>query len=176
MSKIVKIVKNCQKISRLLKIVKIVKNCQRLSKIVKKIVKTLKNCQNSQKLSNVVKIVKIVENCQNCQNCPKNVKKFNMLVRSCFLITLIKCLKGHKSQRSLCNVKSKSTVSEWQVHLLSCSGQLNISQLFTIYIFKIYPKYSKFIKSIVTWFKILNVYWKLRMYQSSEIVENYLNI
>ena len=31
-----------------------------------------------------------------------------MLVRSCFLITLIKCLKGHKSQGSLCNVKRKS--------------------------------------------------------------------
>ena len=51
-----------------------------------------------------------------------------MLVRSCFLITLIKCLKEHKS---LCNVKSKSTVtqwlsqsvSQWQGHLLSCSGQ-----------------------------------------------------
>ena len=35
-----------------------------------------------------------------------------MLVRSCFLVTLIKCLKGHKSPGSLCNVKSKSTVSE----------------------------------------------------------------
>ena len=37
-----------------------------------------------------------------------------MLVRSCFLITLIKCLKGHKSLGSLCNVKSKSQwVSQW---------------------------------------------------------------
>ena len=36
-----------------------------------------------------------------------------MLVRSCFLIILIKCLKGHKSLESLCNVKSKSqAVSE----------------------------------------------------------------
>ena len=36
-----------------------------------------------------------------------------MLVRSCFLITLIKCLKGHKSLGSLRNVKSKSqSVSE----------------------------------------------------------------
>ena len=40
---------------------------------------------------------------------PKLVK---MLVRSCFLITLIKSLKGHKSLGSLCNVKSKSTLSE----------------------------------------------------------------
>ena len=40
----------------------------------------------------------------------KIVKKIvKMLVRSCFLITLIKCLKGHKSLGSLCNVKSKST-------------------------------------------------------------------
>ena len=35
-----------------------------------------------------------------------------MLVRSCFLITLIKSLKGHKSLGSLCNVKSKSTLSD----------------------------------------------------------------
>ena len=34
------------------------------------------------------------------------------LVRSCILITLIKCLKGHKSLGSLSNVKSKSTASE----------------------------------------------------------------
>ena len=31
-----------------------------------------------------------------------------LLVRSCLLITLIKCLKGHKSLMSLCNVKIKS--------------------------------------------------------------------
>ena len=44
-------------------------------------------------------MLKIVKNCQKkCQN----------LVRSCFLITPIKCLKGHKSLGSLCNVKSKS--------------------------------------------------------------------
>ena len=53
---------------------------------------------NLLKLSKIVKIVK------------KKIVK--MLVRSCFLITLIKCLKGHKSLGSLCNVKSKSTVSE----------------------------------------------------------------
>ena len=48
-----------------------------------------------------------------------------MLVRSCFLITLIKCLKGRKSLGSLCNVKRKSHwLSEWQGHLLSCCGQL----------------------------------------------------
>ena len=48
-----------------------------------------------------------------------------MLVRSCLLITLIKCLKGFKSLGSLCNVKSKSQwVTQWQGHLLSCCGQL----------------------------------------------------
>ena len=36
----------------------------------------------------------------------------NFLVMSCFLITLNKCLKGCKSLGSLCNVKSKSTVSQ----------------------------------------------------------------
>ena len=35
------------------------------------------------------------------------------LVLSCFLITLNKCRKGHKSLGSLCNVKSKSTLSQW---------------------------------------------------------------
>ena len=44
----------------------------------------------------------------------KNVNIVKMLVRSCFLITLIKCLKGHKSLGSLCNVKSKSEwLSQW---------------------------------------------------------------
>ena len=44
------------------------------------------------------------------KNCQQTIVK--MLVRSCFLMTLIKCLKGHKSLGSLCNVKSKSTVSQ----------------------------------------------------------------
>ena len=70
------------------------------------------------------------------------VKKIvKMLVRSCFLITLIKCLKGHKSLGSLCNVKSKSqwvsewvseSVSQWQGHLLSCCGQLKMVYVFII--------------------------------------------
>ena len=34
-----------------------------------------------------------------------------MLVRSCFLITLIKCLKGHKSLGSLCSVVNFLIVS-----------------------------------------------------------------
>ena len=51
---------------------------------------------------------------------------------SCLLITLIKRLKGHKSLGSLCSVVFcmsisqvlSEWVSEWQGHLLSCSGQL----------------------------------------------------
>ena len=34
-----------------------------------------------------------------------------LLVRSCFLITLIKCLKGHKSPGSLCSVVKTLIVS-----------------------------------------------------------------
>ena len=98
---------------------KTVKNCQKLSKIFK-LVKKCQKCQNSQKgqkLSKMSKLSKIVQtikhcenckNCQNCENCWKMSKIVKMLVRSCFLITLIKCLKGHKSLGSLCNVKSKS--------------------------------------------------------------------
>ena len=80
-----------------------------MSKLLK-IVQIIKNCQKFSKLSKIVKIVKIVENCQKMSTIVKIVK---MLVRLCFLITLIKCLKGHKSLGSLCNVKSKSTLSEW---------------------------------------------------------------
>ena len=56
-----------------------------------------------------------------------------LLVRSCLIITLIKCLKGHKSLRSLCSVVKTLIVSgvrrtnqpsKGQGHLLSCSGQL----------------------------------------------------
>ena len=36
-----------------------------------------------------------------------------MLVRSCFLITVIKCLKGHWSLGSLFNVKIKRSVTQW---------------------------------------------------------------
>ena len=68
------------------------------------------------------------------------------LVRSCLLITLIKCLKGHKSLGSLCSVVKALIVSgvrptnqptKGQGHLLSCSGQLkrNTAQLLTYVIF-----------------------------------------
>ena len=55
------------------------------------------------------------------------------LVRLSLFITLIKCLKGHKSLGSLCSVVKTLIVSgnrpskqptKGQGHLLSCSGQL----------------------------------------------------
>ena len=58
------------------------------------------------------KIVKIVKNFQNCQKFSKLSKIVKMLVRSCFLITVIKCLKGHWSLVSLFNVK-KQKVGQW---------------------------------------------------------------
>ena len=53
----------------------------------------------------------------------------SFFVRSCLLITLIKCLKGHKFLGSLCSVVKTLIVSgvrptKGQGHLLSCSGQL----------------------------------------------------
>ena len=102
------VVLNCQKCNQCLKchvsghknfqkFSKIVTNCQKLSKIVK-------NCQNCQKLSKLSKLSKIV-------------KIVKMLVRSCFLITVIKCLKGHWSLGLLFNVKKQKwlseSVSEW---------------------------------------------------------------
>ena len=61
----------------------------------------------------MVKIVKIA----------KIVKIVKMLVRSCFLITVIKYLKGHWSLGSLFNVNKQKvghSLTQWQGHLLSC--------------------------------------------------------
>ena len=94
-------------------------NCQ---DCFQKNVKNCPNCQNCQKMS-TSKIVKMVKYCQNCQQLSTIVK---MLVRSCFLITVIKCFKGHRSLGSLFNVKKTNRgsvtewVSQWQGHLLSC--------------------------------------------------------
>ena len=74
-----------------------VRNCQKLSKLSKK----FKSRQNCLKLSNIFKLLKIVENCQ------KMSKIVKMLVRSCFLITLIKYLKSH-SQNLKCFQKSEN--------------------------------------------------------------------
>ena len=53
------------------------------------------------------------------------------LVRSCLLVTLIKCPKGHKCVGSLCRlvktlIVSSVRPSKGQGHQLSCSGQLKI--------------------------------------------------
>ena len=65
--------------SKLSKVAQTIKYCHEMSKIVK----IVENCQKMSKNSKMVEIVK---------------KIANMLVRSCFLITLIKCLKVQKSQ------------------------------------------------------------------------------
>ena len=61
------------------------------------------------------------------------IKNCHQKLPSCLLITLIKCLKGHKSLGSLCIVVKTLIVSgnrqrdqgtKGQGHLLSCSGQL----------------------------------------------------
>ena len=56
------------------------------------------------------------------------------LVSSCLFITLIKCLKGHRSLGLLFVCQSvkyresmSQSVTQWQGHLLSCSGQLKNS-------------------------------------------------
>ena len=102
----VKLVKICQQISKIVKLSNIVKlskivnNCQ---KKIKKLSKIVKNCQKLQKLSKIVKNCPILS--KNCQKCKKLYKILKMLVRSCFLITVIKGLKGHRTLGSLFNVK-----------------------------------------------------------------------
>ena len=110
-------------------------NCRKLSKIVKNVKKinNVKNFQNPpklsksvincHKLSNIVKIVKKFQNCKQLSTLSKLVKiaqKIKILARSCFFITLIKCIKGHMSLRLLfeCQVVKSlvsQSVSEWQV-------------------------------------------------------------
>ena len=100
---------NFVKIAKIVKIVKVAKITNIVIIVI--IVKIVK-------LSKLSKIVKIVK---------KLSTIVKMLVRSCVLITVIKCLKGHRSLGSLFNVKKQKVaqsvsewVSEWQGHLLSC--------------------------------------------------------
>ena len=65
-------------------------NCQKLSNLPKKYIV----CQ---KLSNFSKIVKFGKSCQIFQKLSNVSKIVKMLFRSCYLITLIKCLRGHNS-------------------------------------------------------------------------------
>ena len=72
-------------------------------------------------VSNVTSLQDCLFNCHNClsfQNCQKIVKIVKKLVRSCFLITVIKYLKGHWSLGSLFNVK-KQKVGQSVTHSLS---------------------------------------------------------
>ena len=70
------------------------------------IVKHVKNCQNFKKISKVVKIIK------HCENCLIVNHIVQMLVRSRFLITPIKCLKGHKSLGLLFCVKNEKWLTQ----------------------------------------------------------------
>ena len=64
---------------------------------------------------------------------------FQMLVRSCLLITLIKCLKGHKSLGSLCNVKIKSpSVTKLPIELFWTAKNHHISMKIEFKLFWIY--------------------------------------
>ena len=88
---------------------KIVKSCQKLMKIVK----SVKNCQNCWKSSKLSEIVKIIENCQKISKFSIFFlkKRSKLSIRSCLLISLIECLKGHKSLGSLCSVVKTLIVS-----------------------------------------------------------------
>ena len=93
-------------------------HCAPLSKIVKKLLKIFKIFK---------KMSKLLKKCQNCKTMSKILSKgqhlskiVKMLVRSCFLITLIK---SKVFWVALCMSSSK-VLTDWQGHLLSCSGQL----------------------------------------------------
>ena len=53
-------------------------------------------------MSKLSKIVQTIKNCQNLSKLYKNFQIVKILVRSCSLITLIKCLKGHKCLGCIC--------------------------------------------------------------------------
>ena len=100
-----KIGKNYLNLSKIFKKIKKINNKKsKLSKFVK-IVQNCQSCQKLWKLSKLSKIVKVVKIFK------KKIKIVKMLVRPCFLITLIKCPKGHKSLGSLCSVVNSLIVS-----------------------------------------------------------------
>ena len=109
----------------------IVKNCNNLFNLSLS-VNIGKNCKICQKLSNMQK--NVVNKCNSCQK----LSKLSKIVRSCLLITLIKCLKGQKFLGSLCNVLKPKIVwlsqwvtdwlTQWQSHLLSCQTHLGNSR------------------------------------------------
>ena len=87
-------------------------NCNQCLKSHKSLTRTVFS-----KLSKIVSIVSVAKNYQKLST-TKNTK----------IVKIVKCLKGHKSLGSRCNVKIRrslsQSVTEWQGHLLSCSGQL----------------------------------------------------
>ena len=95
-------------------------------RLVKQLSQIVKGSQELLVLSKLTKIVKIIQKFQICKRTVKlsRIVKNCQNVRSCFLITVIKCLKDHWSLGSLFNVKNKKwlsdSVSQWQGYLLSC--------------------------------------------------------
>ena len=102
------VIKNChQKMSSKIVII----NChQKLSSkiLVRSCLIPLIKCLNGQ---NCPKLSKIFQNCLNYQKLSKISNIVIMSVRSWFHIILIKCLKGHKSPGSLCNIVKALIVS-----------------------------------------------------------------
>ena len=94
----------------------------------------------------------------NCQKLSKLSKIVKMLVRSCFLITVIKYLKGHWSLGSLFNVKKQKwvthSVSQWQGHLLSCQVT---AKKFTILVQPFSSKPPSFCPICHLWTNALNL-------------------
>ena len=118
-------------------------NCQ-VTKIVTNSDSQLSKLSKCLKLSRIVRIVKNSQkrqqNCQNCQNyekgcqiCQKLSKKFKLsiilkivkiFVRSCFLITVIKCLKGQWSLGSLFNVKTSQELRMLSSVTINCQVRM----------------------------------------------------
>ena len=85
-------------------------NCQEVPKRFQRSSKEVPhNFQRSSKKSSKKVPKKFKKSSKKVQ---KKVQSCQKIVRSCLLITLIKCLKGHRSLGSLFDVKSKSTLSE----------------------------------------------------------------
>ena len=98
---------------------KFVRNCQTLSKLYKKlstvfqiimIVKFVSKTQNYKRLSRLSEIIKVVKNCLKCLGPTNGWSKVQTNG-----LSYVPKLKGHWVIK---------WVTQWQGHLLSCSGQL----------------------------------------------------
>ena len=106
-----------------------------------------------------------------------------MLVRSCFLITVIKCLKGHRSLGSLFNVKKQKvaqSLTQWQGHLLSCrvtakngrkGGKLISNRLLSL-IFRHASVSSTYPCKLVGWLVGKLVSWLVTLSDFQSLVSN----